>query len=1513
MNTVSKNKTLLSCLLAACMGLSAFAGGMLLKADAATDPVAPSALFTASQGVNVLPASQYEKADGSLVGDTGLRFQSPTDEAFTIELNGVFDRSFGLEWSAPADGWIAGSEVVFEIAEFGNPENKFEIHYYSKNYQSGAWVEYDYKDSNGDPQTLYRTYGLNYQNTSRMVYSKDIIDESLSDVDTSDLLYQPSLTLSSENVKSRTAIRVHKSASDNWTATTADEGAIISVAGIYKQGSTSTIASFCDDPAKFVPTDKDTEVYAEVQWANPSGDTNYEVGYNLPRINFANGYTIKIHVSAGLEFMAYNVAEAFADGWTSDPWYAFGTQDGSYPVQQYDITGATATNTSNVGTDWADKNVTPLFYQNWQAIPFIAVSDYNEYVAAGQVITPPQATYATNGAPNEAQEVTDVQYRINGGDWSAVPDGGIPARDLGDDVEVRYTATEEGKTITEVITLRVRSKAAELVTATNGATVTAAKSYTTTAGDYTTPAGLYIAAPSDKSLSYGVGLNGIFTGSTGIKAYFPGEGFWEATRETVITVASAVDPEEKFQVHIGGRYQSYGYVTYDWNGQTLYRTINSYANNSTYYYREDNVKDVGAAQYLPVQGHMSDTDLGRREPYIGFEMQADGTFNVVLISSHNAGVRKTIASFCEERKTFTPTTEASGTAPNLPKLDLSKGYTISIENSDNDDTKSFDLLIESIATSKTGDPYAEGNGTVHTLNGAWVEEVPAFYTAWLAFPSITVPEHEEIIEAGEDYTAPAATYATNGNPSAANPVDKIEYRVDGGNWVSTTDGVIPGSALKAGVEVEVRYTVGDVSKIITLSVRNKVETGDDSQAEYITKNIAKTSEGVTVTPQTTTSSITGEGQTNTSSDKGLLFSSASAYSFDLVGRFEGDTTITWSTAADNDWEVQNRQVEFIVADATDPENYFKVVWRSPYQSAAYVEYVYHGTTLYCARADVTDNTKCLSLPMIGQASSSGILGLRWSGDVLNVIVKKEDGNEQVLASFENDPEDFEPATSGTGDKSNLPKISFENGYTISVNVTTHSGAAARSATAVRSMKAARTAASEPRFLDFLLQKVETKVDTISFNEDITVEPAWSTEGQKIPTIDPLAKLPGMQLGENTTITVPELNYTKGTADVTLSITWIKPDGTKTFGNKAGDELDLSAQGDHTLLYTVTADGIGYTREITIHVCDYKTYVSGTPATCVATGLGTYECAHQKTMDKILPIDPSAHDYRANWTWNGATPSVEFECRDCDKTTQSTGEITVTEIGGVDSTCLTEGKKKLQASVIFGGYRYINSHEVVVPVSGHTLTAIEEKQATCTEAGNKACWMCSVCGKFFLDAEGGKEAGLDEITTPVEGHQMKQIAEKAATCTEAGNKAYWECTVCGKLFLDAEGKTETTLEAVALPATGHHMVQVPAKAPTCTENGNSAYYKCSGCGRCSSDDKGEMEIDESSMILKAKGHTFENGVCTVCGTEDPGIAVSGEGLTGGQIAAIVVVAVVVAAGIAVAVVLVVRKKRSGGQK
>lgn len=42
------------------------------------------------------------------------------------------------------------------------------------------------------------------------------------------------------------------------------------------------------------------------------------------------------------------------------------------------------------------------------------------------------------------------------------------------------------------------------------------------------------------------------------------------------------------------------------------------------------------------------------------------------------------------------------------------------------------------------------------------------------------------------------------------------------------------------------------------------------------------------------------------------------------------------------------------------------------------------------------------------------------------------------------------------------------------------------------------------------------------------------------------------------------------------------------------------------------------------------------------------------------------------------------------------------------------------------------------------------------------------------------------------HSMQATPAKAKTCTEDGNTAYWYCTSCEKYFKDSAGKTETTL-------------------------------------------------------------------------------------------------------------------------
>ena len=54
---------------------------------------------------------------------------------------------------------------------------------------------------------------------------------------------------------------------------------------------------------------------------------------------------------------------------------------------------------------------------------------------------------------------------------------------------------------------------------------------------------------------------------------------------------------------------------------------------------------------------------------------------------------------------------------------------------------------------------------------------------------------------------------------------------------------------------------------------------------------------------------------------------------------------------------------------------------------------------------------------------------------------------------------------------------------------------------------------------------------------------------------------------------------------------------------------------------------------------------------------------------------------------------------------------------------------------------------------------------------------------------------------------------------------------------------------------HNLTLVPAKAPTCTEKGKTAYYTCDGCDKWFEDATGASEItDKTSVILAATGHS-----------------------------------------------------------
>ena len=55
---------------------------------------------------------------------------------------------------------------------------------------------------------------------------------------------------------------------------------------------------------------------------------------------------------------------------------------------------------------------------------------------------------------------------------------------------------------------------------------------------------------------------------------------------------------------------------------------------------------------------------------------------------------------------------------------------------------------------------------------------------------------------------------------------------------------------------------------------------------------------------------------------------------------------------------------------------------------------------------------------------------------------------------------------------------------------------------------------------------------------------------------------------------------------------------------------------------------------------------------------------------------------------------------------------------------------------------------------------------------------------------------------IHDHQLTGTDAKAATCTEDGNIAYWTCDVCGAVFSDEEGKTALEPEDTVVKAFGH---------------------------------------------------------------------------------------------------------------
>ena len=132
---------------------------------------------------------------------------------------------------------------------------------------------------------------------------------------------------------------------------------------------------------------------------------------------------------------------------------------------------------------------------------------------------------------------------------------------------------------------------------------------------------------------------------------------------------------------------------------------------------------------------------------------------------------------------------------------------------------------------------------------------------------------------------------------------------------------------------------------------------------------------------------------------------------------------------------------------------------------------------------------------------------------------------------------------------------------------------------------------------------------------------------------------------------------------------------------------------------------------------------------------------------------------------------------------------------------------------------------------YTLQEVKAKEPKCTEAGNKAYYKCSVCGKLYTDQEGTNEVSANTVVVPAKGHSFTWIIDREATEQAEGSR-HEECSICH------EKKA-----AVAIP-----------KLPSSTQPSESPSQKPSGSPNQQPGQ--DIKVPAKGTKLTAKGASYQ---------------------------------------------------------
>ena len=162
---------------------------------------------------------------------------------------------------------------------------------------------------------------------------------------------------------------------------------------------------------------------------------------------------------------------------------------------------------------------------------------------------------------------------------------------------------------------------------------------------------------------------------------------------------------------------------------------------------------------------------------------------------------------------------------------------------------------------------------------------------------------------------------------------------------------------------------------------------------------------------------------------------------------------------------------------------------------------------------------------------------------------------------------------------------------------------------------------------------------------------------------------------------------------------------------------------------------------------------------------------------------------------------------------------------------------------------VNTVDIPPEIDGKKVIAVDEDHRhkvgnhTCVTNTTPTCINKATCGICGQDYYGD--------------HDLSHHDAAAHTCTADGTVEYWDCSVCGKKFSDPNGTAEITNISDPNDPARHSLVKTDEKAPTCTDNGNRAYWTCTECKNIFSDDAGLNPTTLADVTVSATGHTWSN--------------------------------------------------------